>query len=332
MTVWNNHRMTTDVPTQQAPVLCLGEALVDVVRRPGKEPSEHVGGSPLNVACVLSQLGHDATIGAWWGRDDRGAAIEQQAADNGVHVVPGSDGAERTSVAYANLDDQGRARYDFDLLWELPPLTDLDQLAHLHTGSIAATLEPGGSQVVDAARAARGNATVSYDPNIRPTLMESPEAVMARVEELVALSDVVKVSDEDLEWLFGDTPVEQVMRRWSTMGPALVVVTRGPWGAYARLANNRDMLVVDQMSVELADTVGAGDSFMGGLLSGLLDAGLLGSREAAERLASAGWNEVQPALHRAVITSGLTVSRAGAHAPTRQEIDAAIQADPSLGD
>ena len=87
----------------------------------------------------------------------------------------------------------------------------------------------------------RGRAVISYDPNIRPSLMESPDRVMARVEQLVALSDVVKVSDEDLEWLFPGTPVEDIMRRWSTMGPALVVVTRGPWGAYARLANNRDM-------------------------------------------------------------------------------------------
>ncbi|GAA1390204.1 carbohydrate kinase [Luteococcus peritonei] len=323
--------MNSEVRTQQSGVLCLGEALVDVVMRDGKS-SEHVGGSPLNVACVMSQLGHDATIGAWWGQDERGAAIEKQAADNGVHVAAGSDGAERTSVAFAQLDAEGRATYDFDLLWSLPELDGLDRIQHLHTGSIAATLEPGGSKVVEAVEQARGSATISYDPNIRPSLMESPDRVMARVEQLVALSDVVKVSDEDLEWLFPGTPVEDIMRRWSTMGPALVVVTRGPWGAYARLANNRDMLVIDQMSVKLADTVGAGDSFMGGLLSGLLDAGLLGSREAAGHLAVAGWNEVQPALHRAVITSGLTVSRAGAHAPTREEIAEAILQDPSLGD
>lgn len=322
--------MNSEVPSSQAAVLCLGEALVDVVIREGEVTGEHVGGSPLNVACVLSRLGHDATIGAWWGKDERGAAIEQHAADHAVPVQPGSDGAEQTSVAYAHLDEEGRATYDFDLTWALPDLADVNRYAHLHTGSIAATLEPGGSQVVDAVKAVRRTGTISYDPNVRPALMESPQQVIERVEELVAMADVVKASDEDVEWLYPGVPVEDIMRKWAALGPALVVLTRGPWGAYAVLRGNRDMLHVDQMTVKLADTVGAGDSFMGGLLSGLLDAGLLGSREAADRLAEAGWNEVQPALHRAVITSGLTVSRAGAHAPTRDEVRAVMDADPGL--
>lgn len=313
-------------------ILCLGEALIDVVMRPGQEPSEHVGGSPLNVACVMSELGHHASIGAWWGKDAHGALIEEQARHHEVEIWPGSDGAERTAVAYAHLDEEGRANYAFDLEWATPPLDGMEELAHLHTGSIAATLEPGGSQVVEAVRRARKHATISYDPNVRPALMQSPLEVLERVEDLVRLSDVVKASDEDIAWLYPHLPVESVMRRWASMGPALVVATRGPWGAYALLAHNRDLLVVDQMTVKLVDTVGAGDSFMGGLLSGLLDAGLLGSREAAGKLADAGWNEVQPALHRAVITSGLTVSRAGAHAPTRDEVKAVMLADPRLGD
>ncbi|MDN5562866.1 MAG: carbohydrate kinase [Luteococcus sp.] len=321
--------MNSEVPSKPS-VLCLGEALVDVVIRDGVTTGEHVGGSPLNVACVMSRLGHDATIGAWWGKDERGAAIERHAADHGVPVQPGSDGAAKTPVAFAHLDAEGRATYEFDLEWALPDMTDVSRYAHLHTGSIAATLEPGGTQVVDAVTAVKPTGTTSYDPNVRPALMEAPEKVLGRIEELVALADVVKASDEDIEWLYPGIPVEDIMRRWAAMGPALVVITRGPWGAYALLGHNRDMLHVDQMTVKLADTVGAGDSFMGGLLSGLLDAGLLGSREAAARLADAGWNEVQPALHRAVVTSGLTVSRAGAHAPTREDIEAVVREDPSL--
>ena len=168
--------------------------------------------------------------------------------------------------------------------------------------------------------------TVSYDPNARPAIMESPEKSRGRVEELVALADVVKVSDEDLEWLYGkSTPVEEVMRQWLKLGPSLVIVTRGPWGIYVKLASKRDMLVIDPLTTDVVDTVGAGDSFMGGLISGLLDADLLGSREAKGRLRSAGWDDVMPALHRATITSGLTVQRAGAYAPTHEEV-AAVKA------
>ena len=160
--------------TQPKPVLCLGEALIDVVIRDDTR-SEHVGGSPLNVACVITSLGRPALIGAWWGRDDHGKLIEDYAADHGVGIVPGSDGAAKTSLAYARLNDAGSAEYEFDLSWEVPPLPAPEAIAHLHTGSLAATLEPGGTQVLEAARAMSQVGTVSYDPNARPAIMESPD-------------------------------------------------------------------------------------------------------------------------------------------------------------
>ncbi len=316
--------------TANKPVLCLGEALIDVVIR-GEESSEHVGGSPLNVASVLANLDRSALIGAWWGKDRHGKMIEDFAAEHKVGIVPGSNGAFKTSLAYALLDELGRAKYEFDLTWEVPPLPHPSDIAHLHTGSLAATLEPGGSAVLGAVRDFASQGTVSYDPNARPAIMESPEKVIGRIEEMVGLSDVVKASDEDLAWLYGkETPVEEVMRRWSKLGPGLVVVTRGPWGSYARLAAERDMLVVDPLTVEVVDTVGAGDSFMGGLLSGLLDAGFIGSFEAKARLREAKWSDILPSLHRGTVTSGLTVSKAGAYAPSAEEVAGVIAADPKL--
>jgi fructokinase len=302
-------------------VLSLGEALIDVVIRP-ESTQEYVGGSLLNVAVGIATLGQPASICAFWGKDDRGDRLAKWAEAAGVEIVPGTDWAENTSVAFARIDDHGRATYEFDLNWAVPEVPDLSTFGHLHTGSIAATLEPGGSQVVDVAMRIKDYCTVSYDPNIRPALMNSPDAVRDRVEQMVGLADLVKASDEDLDWLYPGTPIEDIMRQWVTAGPAMVVVTRGPWGAHAVLANNRDMLHVDQMTVEVGDTVGAGDSFMAGLISGLLDEELLGSLEAGQRLRAVDWSAVQPALHRAVITSALTVSRSGAYAPTMDEVRA----------
>ena len=182
--------------SEQQPVLCLGEALIDVVVR-GDSREEHVGGSLLNVAAGIASLGHPASICAWWGPDERGTRLAQWATSSGVTIVPGTNSAKRTAVAIAQLDAEGRATYEFDLEWEVPPTLDLAPYGHLHTGSIAATLEPGGSAVLDAVRRIKPTATVSYDPNIRPALMVSPEAVVGRVEDIVSLSDLVKVSDED---------------------------------------------------------------------------------------------------------------------------------------
>ncbi|KXX58397.1 carbohydrate kinase family protein [Rhodococcus sp. LB1] len=310
-------------------VLSLGEALIDVVTRPGFT-QEHVGGSLLNVAVGLGALGHPASICSHWGKDTRGNLLRQWAESAGVQITPGTDSAHKTSVAFARIDADGHANYEFDLNWAVPQLPDLEPFGHLHTGSIAATVEPGGSTVVVAAERMRLLGTVSYDPNIRPALMHSPDTVVDRVEHLVSLSDVVKTSDEDLDWLYPGVSVENIMRRWVKTGPAMVVVTRGSWGAYARLAHNRDMLHIDQTPVTVGDTVGAGDSFMAGLLSGLLDAGLLGSAQARDRLAAVDWPDVQPALLRAIHTSALTVSRSGAYAPSRAEVHALHALDSAL--
>ena len=242
----------------------------------------------------------------------------------------GTDSAARTSVVQATVDAEGRATYTFDLTWDLPEVHDLADVSQIHTGSIGATLEPGGAKVVDLVARLRDTATVSYDPNVRPAIMGTPADVLGRVEALVALSDVVKASDEDLDWLYPGVPVETALRRWVDRGPALAVCTRGPLGAYAVLRTSRDNLVVPQNTVTLADTVGAGDSFMAGLVSGLMDAGLLGGPVQRRRLATATWQELATALHRAVVTSSITVSHAGAYAPSHAEVRAVVATDPNL--
>ena len=305
--------------TNKPSVLVMGEALVDVVTR-GSEVDEHVGGSPANVAFGLGRLGHDVALATWIGGDRRGKRIARTCRRAHVQLVPGSDKAPRTSVANAEIDAEGHATYHFDLTWVLPTLPRIREVDHVHTGSIAATLEPGGGQVVGALKASHGGATVSYDPNARPTLMGEPEDARKRVEEIIALSDVVKASDEDVAWFYPDRSIDDVVQDWLAMGPSLVVVTRGEKGAtYA--VRGAEPVVAASADVPMVDTVGAGDSFMAGLLSGLLDAGLLGGEGARAKLSQATPSDVLPAVQRAIATSGVTVSRAGAYAPTRKELD-----------
>jgi len=300
-------------------LLVVGEALIDAVETP-TGVAEFVGGSPANVAFGLGALGHEVELATWIGPDARGRRIAQRCAQVGVHLAEGSVGAAATSVAHASLNERGEARYRFDLSWSVPPLAGLEGVTHVHTGSIAATMEPGGSQVVETVRAVRPHATVSYDPNVRPSLMGVPDDVRGRVEQLVALADVVKASDEDIGWLYEGTGLEDVLRRWGVLGSALTVVTRGPAGAVFALHHLGGLTLCPSAPVDVVDSVGAGDSFMAGLLSGLVDEGLIGGPLGRQALRAAGVAEVRPALERALAAAGVTVGTAGAYAPSRAEI------------
>ncbi|MFI1452687.1 carbohydrate kinase [Streptomyces roseus] len=327
------------VSLRAAPALVIGEAIMDVLTGADGVRRSRPGGSPANVALGLARLGHPVRLATRIGRDGPGRALHAHLREGGVEVTPGSFTDDATSTATARLDAAGGAHYTFDITWDLPP-GGLGGLggpapAHVHTGSIATALAPGADRVFAAARAARAAATLSYDPNIRPALLTGPDRERPRVERLVALSDVVKASEEDLGWLCPGRSPDETARRWlagsgAGDGPALVVVTVGGAGARAFWPGGR----CEVPAVEVADTVGAGDAFMAGLLSGLLDTGLLARAgpSAAPGTARARWAlreatasarldpRVGSALALAARAAAMTCTREGADPPTRSEI------------
>ena len=300
--------------------LVIGEALIDIVHRTDGSVHEHVGGSPFNTAIGLGRLGHPVSLATYIGEDAFGLAISDALAADGVDLTPGSVSAPRTPTARATLDTSGGATYEFDLAWA-PPTPLPGSRGHLHTGSIATALQPGASAVRDAVAAHREHGTVSLDPNPRPTIIGDAASVRSGIEELVGLSDVVKASDEDIAWLYGaDADLGEVLRLWARLGPSLVVATRGGDGASVHLGSTGELIEVPGRAVELADTVGAGDSFMSGMLSQLLDEGLLGAIDARDRLRSASRHAFLAAVDRGIATSAVTVSRAGSQPPTRADL------------
>jgi fructokinase len=215
------------------------------------------------------------------------------------------------------LDAHGAATYTFDLTWD-PDTAGLPEAPDaVHTSSIAAVLEPGATTLSALLRSARGSSTISYDPNARPTLMGAPEDVRARIEENIALSDVVKASDEDVAWLYGTEDVEDVAASWRDLGPSLTVLTRGGDGAVAFSASGR--VQVAPVQVEVVDTVGAGDTFSAGILDALAAKGLLGA-DRREMLAAIPSDDLATVLRRAAALSAITVSRAGANPPWSHEL------------
>ena len=192
-------------PGRPGSALIIGEALVDVVIHPGQEPVDIPGGSPANVALGLARLGRDTELHCWIGTDDRGQAVRSHLEASGVRLAQGADGAARTSTAQATIGEDRAATYIFDLDWNppRPALTDGQAPLLVHTGSIAAILAPGAATVEQVLRETRATSTIAYDPNARPQLMGEPEDARRVVERLVGLSDLVKCSDEDITWLYG---------------------------------------------------------------------------------------------------------------------------------
>jgi fructokinase len=303
--------------------LVIGEALVDVVQGPGGQAlGRHPGGSPANVAIGLARLGHRAELLTWLGTDEDGRLVQEHLTGSGVSLVAGSTGAARTSTATALLDATGVATYAFDLDPQVPAV-DLDVLAGpegfdvVHTGSIAAVLAPGASTVEGLLSRTRHRSTVSYDPNARPGLMGDADVALAKVLGYVGVSDVVKVSDEDLAWLRPGVDPLDVAGSWLMRGAALVVVTRGGEGADAVTAAGH--VHVDSPATTVVDTVGAGDSFMSGLLDALGAHGLLGAarRDALRAVDAATVTDV---LAHAARIASITCSRPGADPPWRDEL------------
>lgn len=298
--------------------LVVGEALIDIVYPLEGAVTEHVGGSPANVAIGLARLGHSTELATWIADDERGRRIWAHLDGENVAIFPGSLNAHRTPTAKAVIDQDRKATYEFDLEWEVPGTLVPVPGAHLHFGSFSATLDPGGAQVRAFAAASRATGTVSYDPNARPSLMGTPSQARPKVEEAIGVADVVKASDDDIAWFYGIEDPADVIPAWLAMGPSLVVVSRGPAGVLA--ATEDEIRHFPTTDVPVVDTVGAGDSFMSGLLSGLLDAGYLGGADARERLRAATLDDLGPAIQRALDCANITVSRAGANPPRRDEI------------
>lgn len=288
------------------------------------------GGSPANVAVGLARLGVPTRMLARLSEDVLGRRLRAHLQGNGVDLARAVAAAEPSSLAIVALGPDGSADYDFrvdgaaDWQWHDDELAGaLDGACALHLGSLAVTMPPGGAVLRRLAAGARPRATVTYDPNARPLLMGRPDQVRAVVEETVALSDVVKASSEDLAWLYPGRELTAVLQEWCGLGPAVAVVTRGADGAVA--AGGFGVVEVPGRPVAVADTVGAGDSFMSALLAGLHRRGLLGAA-ARPRLQLVDGPLVAGVLREAVTASALTCARLGADPPGDAELRAALTA------
>ena len=248
--------------------LVIGEALIDIVETDAGA-RELVGGSPANVAVGVARLGHRARLLTRIGRDDRGERIAAQVRSSGAVVEEESWTDAATSTARAVIQRDGSARYEFDIEWSLP-VPRVHGADLVHSGSIALFLEPGGEVVLQALEAAAAaSVLVSVDPNIRPALVGDHAHALTTFERAASAADIVKLSDEDAEWLYPGLAPAQVLDAIAQHGPRIVVMTRGADGAIGRGPDG--IVEVPSRSVSVVDTIGAGDSYMGSLIASALE-------------------------------------------------------------
>jgi fructokinase len=243
--------------------------------------------------------------------------------DSGVALIEKSSGLAATSTATAHLAEDGSARYEFDLVWDLEPsMIPEAPYLHVHAGSIACTLEPGASavrEILERSRAA--GASISYDPNVRPHIMGSASEALPKIEAMIGLAHLVKASDEDVAWLYPGVSLEEVAGRWQTLGATLVVITRGAEGA--RAWGPSLTLSLPSHATTVVDTIGAGDTVTAGLISALATRSLLGSA-GAKRWETLSDNDLVDIVSFALRAAAITVSRAGADVPTLADMKGVI--------
>ncbi|MET1059763.1 MAG: carbohydrate kinase [Nocardioides sp.] len=298
--------------------LVIGESLVDVVRGADTHV-DHPGGSAANVAVALARLGRPTWLATSFAGDAYGGLLADHLAGNAVNLAGDPGAVERTSSAVATLDPSGAASYAFDLDWRLNPvrLPDGTEPVVVHACSIAAVLAPGCEDVFAEVSRLRDVATVSYDVNLRPSISGTGPEVIARIERLVAASDIVKASDEDLEGLRPGVSLADAATGLLGLGPTAVVVTRGGEGVSLFTASGT--LDLPALPVLVADTIGAGDTFGAATLHALGERDLLGA-DARARLASLGHDGWREVLGYAARAAAVTVSRPGADPPYTHEL------------
>jgi fructokinase len=293
-----------------------GEVLIDLIPGADGVRVAHVGGGPANTAKALARLGHDVQFIDGISIDEYGVAARKELLDDEVKLDLALKSDKPTCLAIVSLDANGGASYefkidgtatfDFNLNWLPDPSRFKPQV--LHIGTLVTVIQPGADVLYDWAMQVAEFAPIVFDPNIRPSVMGDHDLYEASVEKWAALSSVIKVSDDDMAWLYPGQKYEDVAQRWINDGAALVVVTRGSQGIIGITAEGS--VEVDGAKITVADTVGAGDTVGAIIVEAMIEKGIL---------ALTG-DVLKAVLHRAAVAAGITCSRKGAQPPYKHEL------------
>ncbi len=283
---------------------------MDLIPVAGGDQVPMVGGGPANTAKAIARLGYKTCFVGGISSDNYGKAIEEALAESGVDLSLVFRGNQRTALAIATIDENGLAKYDFELDGTASFAFDKSWLPVgepdvLHIGSVATILEPGASELLK--WVSSKIVPVIFDPNVRPSIQGDRAIYRAAVERWIEKASIIKLSEDDLSWLYGGIE-EEIVSGWLSRGVSIVVVTRAEKGLSAY--SSESVIDVPAVKVEVVDSVGAGDTIGAVMVEGVLQHGL-------EKLRG---DALKSVLERAAKAAAITCSRAGANPPTLDEL------------
>jgi len=293
-----------------------GEVLIDLIPN-GSEREPIVGGGPANTAKALAMIGIETQFIDGISSDEYGQMAKSELVTSGVKLEYVKYSNKPTCLAIVSLSDSGSASYEFvientatfDFTSDWLPNPQAEKPTLLHVGTLATSIEPGSSVLFEWAQFVAKVAPIVFDPNIRPAVISNRDVYVKQVERWVSISSAVKVSDEDINWLYPSLEIERVVNNWLTKGPSLIVVTNGDKGLVGYRVEEK--VSVEAVNVVVSDTVGAGDTVGAILVEAIVKDGL-------EALSG---KRLEMMLKRAAKAAAITVSRSGANPPTLKEIE-----------
>jgi len=304
-------------------ILCCGEALMDMLPRKMDDGADVFlpvpGGAIFNTAIALGRLGDDAGFFSSISADMFGQQLIGALNASNVDTKFCVKLENPTTLAFVKLNG-GQASYSFfdensalrnlqeSQLPELP-----NSVSALHFGAISLIPEPCGS-AYEKFMQDNQDKVISIDPNIRLGFINDEASHRSRIKRMIEMADIVKVSDEDLDWIAEDNPPQDIINSWFAGETKVVLLTRGAEGVTAYTKNGS--VQMPAMNVDIVDTIGAGDTFNAGFLSGLKKSGRLDK----DKLSAMTPEQIKPALELATKVAAFTVSKAGANPPWAHEL------------
>jgi len=297
-------------------VWVVGEVLIDLIPD-GNKYVAIVGGGPANTGKAAAKLGVETYLIDGISNDEYGQMAKAELLAANVLLDYAQYSNKPTCTAKVTLSKSGSASYEFviegtatfDFSDQWLPNPQRLKPSLLHIGTLATVIEPGASVLFEWAQSVANVAPIIFDPNIRPAVLGDRDEYVIKVEKWVEISSAVKVSDDDLNWLYPGKAIDEIVNNWLEVGVQLVVVTLGDKGITAYRKN--EQISVDAVKVVVADTVGAGDTVGAVLVEAIVNNGL-------DKLTG---EVLKRMLNRAVKAAAITVSRTGANPPSKDEID-----------